>query len=94
MPILSSDEKLFGIDGVYNVQNDRVYTSSLAEANKNGRVMPRRKFPRKVVVRLGASPKGITPLLLFEEGTLDHDRYIKKVLPAALKYGNKVSDND
>ena len=27
-------------------------------------------------------------LVLFEKGTLDHHRYIKEVLPVALRYGN------
>ena len=44
MRILFFDEKLFDIDGVYNVQNDRV------ETNKNDGVMRRRKFPEKVMV--------------------------------------------
>ena len=44
MRIFLSDEKLFDIDGVYNVQNDRIWDPSRAEANKNGRVMSRRKF--------------------------------------------------
>ena len=39
-----------------------------------------------------------TPLfygvVVFEKGTVDHDRYIKEVLPIALKYGNKVFGND
>ena len=46
------------------------------------------------MVWLGACSKGITPLVIFEEGTLDYDRYIKEVLPVALKYGNKVFGND
>ena len=94
MRILFSDEKLFDIDGVYNVQNDRVWTPGCVEANKNGGIAPRRKFPQKVMVLLGAYSNGITPLVLFEEGTLDRDRYIKEVLPMPLKYGNKVFGND
>ena len=34
MRILFSDEKLFDIDSVHNVQNDRVWDPSRAEANK------------------------------------------------------------
>ena len=94
MRILFSDEKLFDIDGVYNVQNDRVWAPSRVEANECGGIKMKRKFPQKVMVWLGACSKGITPLVVFEKGTLDHDRYIKEVLPMALKYGNKVFGND
>ena len=69
------------IDGVCNVENDRVWVPSGAEANKNGGVMSRRKFPEKSD---GTCSKGITPLVLFEESTLDHHRYRKEVLPVAL----------
>ena len=94
MRILFSDDKLFDIDGVYNVQNGRVRTPSRVEANECGGIKMKRKFPQKVMVSLGACSKGITPLVIFEEGPLDHDRYIKEVLPGALKYGNKVFGND
>ena len=94
MRILFSDEKLFDIDDVYNVQNDRVWAPSRVEANECGGIKMKRKFPQKVMVWLGACSKGITPLVIFEEGTLDHDRYIKEVLPVALKYGNKVFGNE
>lgn len=94
MKILFSDEKLFDIDGVYNVQNDRVWAPSRVEANEKGGIHQKRKFPQKVMVWLGACSKGITPLVIFEQGTVDHDRYIKEVLPVALKYGNKLLGND
>ncbi|CAF4435698.1 unnamed protein product, partial [Rotaria magnacalcarata] len=56
--------------------------------------MGKRKFPQKVIVWLGACSNGITPLVIFENGTLDHARYIEEVLPAALKYANKTFGND
>ena len=34
--------------------------------------------------------KGVSPTLIFKEGTVDHDRYIREVLPVALKYGNQT----
>ena len=46
------------------------------------------------MVRLGACSKGISPLVIFQKDTVDHFRYIKEVLPVALKYGNKVFGND
>jgi len=45
-------------------------------------------------VWLGACSKGVSPLVLFEDGTLDHDRYIQEVLPIARDYGNKVFGNN
>ena len=45
MPILFSDEKLFDIDGVYNVQNVRVWAPSHVEANECGGIKMKRKFP-------------------------------------------------
>ena len=33
--ILFSDEKMFDIDGIYNAQNDRIWTADHEEADKN-----------------------------------------------------------
>lgn len=90
MRILFSDENLFDIDGVYNSQNDCVWTPSRAEANKRGGIRKERKFPQKVMVWLGACSKRVTPLGIFQDGTVDHARYIKEVLPVAPKYGINV----
>ena len=54
-----------------------------ADANKKGGIKQKRKFPKKVMVWLGACCKGITPLVILDEGTVSHDCYIKKVLPVA-----------
>lgn len=94
MRILFTDEKRFDIDGVYNVQNDRIWAPSRKEADERGGIHQKRKFPQSVMVWLGACSKGITPLVIFEQGTVNHDRYIKEVLPVALKYANKVFGND
>ena len=94
MKILFSDEKYFDIDGVYNSQNDRVWAVNRADADEKGGVKQRRKHPQKVMVWLGACSKGITPLVIFNEGTVDHAVYIEKVLPVALKYGNEVLGSD
>ncbi len=50
----------------------------------------KKAFPEKVTVWLGVCAKGISPLVIFEQGTVDHARYIKEVRPVALKYGNYV----
>ena len=94
MRILFSNEKFFDINGVYNSQNDRVWAVDRADADEKGGIQQRRKFPQKVMVWLGACFKGITPLVILDSGTVDHDYYIKKVLPVALKYGNKVFGDD
>ena len=46
------------------------------------------------MVWLGACSKSISPLVIFEEGTVDHARYIKEALSIALKYENKVFGNN
>ncbi|CAF3930185.1 unnamed protein product [Rotaria sp. Silwood2] len=94
LKILFSDEKMFDIDGVYNTQNDRIWAVNRDEANQKGGVHQKKKFPEKVMVWLGVCSKGVSPLVIFEQGTVDHDRYIKEVLPVALKYGNHVFGND
>jgi len=75
--ILFSDEKYFSVDGVYNAQNDRIWAVNRLEADKNGGVKNKSKFPSKVMVWLGACSKGLTSLVILDEGSLDHDKYIK-----------------
>ncbi|CAF5222457.1 unnamed protein product [Rotaria magnacalcarata] len=42
------------------------------------------------MVWLAVCSKGVSPLVIFENGTVDHDRYIKEVLPVAPKFGNNT----
>ena len=46
------------------------------------------------MIRFGVCSKGVSPLVIFEKGTVDHNRHIKEVLPVTLKYGNHVFGND
>ncbi|CAM4847524.1 unnamed protein product [Rotaria magnacalcarata] len=85
---------MFDIDGVYNTQNDRVWAVDHADADKNGGIQQRRKFPQNVMVWLGACSKGLTPLVILDEGTVDHAVYIEKVLPVASKYGDQFFGSD
>ncbi|CAM4836603.1 unnamed protein product [Rotaria magnacalcarata] len=94
LKILFSNEKLFDIDGIYNSQNERVWAVDRADADKKGGIKHKRKFSQKVMVWLGVCSQGITPLVIFDEGTVDHACYIEKVLPVALEYGKKVFGND
>ena len=75
---------------MYNVQNHRVWAPSRVEANECGGIKMKRKFPPSSDGLAGR----ITPLVIFDEGTLNHHRDIKQVLPVPLKYGNKLFDND
>ena len=87
---LFSDEKLFDVDGDYNSQNDRLWPVDRPHADKKGGIKQR----QKEMVCLGASSKGITPLLILDEGTVDHTVYIEKVFPIALRYGNETFRRD
>ena len=46
------------------------------------------------MVWLGACSNGVTPLVILDEGTVNHTVYMEKVLPVALKYGNQVFGGD
>ena len=70
-----------------------MWAPNRSEASERDGVVEK-KFPLKVMAWLGACSKGISPLVIFEEGTVDHARYIKEVLTVALKYENKVFGND
>ncbi|CAF1528429.1 unnamed protein product, partial [Adineta ricciae] len=83
----------------YKVQTEPLLTDEHKAVNRTdayirGGIRQKRKFPQKLMVWLGVCSKGVSPLVIFEKGTVDHDRYIKEVLPIALKYGNKVFGND
>ena len=83
--ILFSDEKMFGI---YNSENDRIWVVNREEANRRDGKKQQGNFAEKVMVWLAICSEGVAPLILFGKGTLDHHRYIKEVLPAALRFGN------
>lgn len=90
MRIVFSDEKMFDIDGIYNAQNHRVWAVDRAAADAKGGKIKRRKFPQKVMVWLGVCSKGVTPLVIFDEGSVDHDRYIREVLSVVAEYGDEM----
>ena len=49
-----------------------------------------RNFLKKLWFWLGACSKGVSPLVIFEEETVDHERYIQEVLPVVLKFGKDM----
>ncbi|CAF1354989.1 unnamed protein product [Didymodactylos carnosus] len=63
--ILSSDEKMFDLNGMYNCQNDQAWAVNRAEADKNGGVKQKQEFPQKVMVWLGVCSEGVTPLVIW-----------------------------
>lgn len=68
MRIVFSDEKMFGLDGIYNSQNDRIWVVNGEEANREGETknydVTRSVFRRRA------------PLVDFGKGPLEHHRYI------------------
>ena len=94
MRILFSNEEMCDLNGIYNSQNDIIWAINRAEVDDKGDIKQIENFSQKVMVWLGVYSKGVTPLIIFDERTLDHECYIKKVLSMAKKYGDKVVGND
>ena len=42
------------------------------------------------MIWLSVCSKGVSPIVIFDEGTIDHARCIREVLPVTLKYGNDI----
>ena len=76
------------------LKNGRVWAIDRVDADEKGGIKAKQKFPRKVMVWLGACSKSITPLAILDERTVDHSCCVRKIHPIALKYGNKVFGND
>ena len=92
--ILFSDEKKFDIDGVYNRQNDRIWAPCREQADANGGIHRKTKFPQGVMVWLGACYDGVTRPVIIEKGTINHQRYIDEILPVALQDGRKLMGDE
>ena len=52
MRILLSDEKVFDRDGIYNIQNQRIWAASQDEADAQGGIKMRQKFAQTVMICL------------------------------------------
>ncbi|CAF1151578.1 unnamed protein product [Rotaria sordida] len=93
--ILFTDEKYFGLNGIFNRQNDRVYAPSRQEADEHGGIRPISKFPKRIMVLLGTCKNSLTTPIIFEPGkTLTHSNYIEVVLPHALAEGRHLLGDD
>lgn len=75
--IMHSDEKMFDGDGQFNIKNDVVYAESREEANLNGGLHPKRKYPYRVMVWVGLTYNGpTTPVFLPAKTSFDSQFYI------------------
>lgn len=93
--ILFTDEKYFSLEGVFNRRNECVYAVSREEADNHEGIREETKYPRKIMVWLGASKHGLTSPVFFEPGeTLSHSTYIDVVLPHAQSEGSDLFEDD
>ena len=67
-----------------------MWTPCRADADARSDMKIKRKFPTKVMVWLGACSARLTPLVILDKTSVNHEAYIKEVLPVALKFGNKM----
>ncbi|CAF1247066.1 unnamed protein product [Didymodactylos carnosus] len=63
---------------------------SREQADVNGGIHRKTKFPQGVMVWLDACYDGITRPIIIEQGTINHQRYINDIFPIALKDGRKL----
>ena len=64
---------------MYNSENEHIWAINRADADEGEMVPCRNKSsPEKGMVWLGACFKGVIPLVILDEGTVDHNCYIKK----------------
>ena len=91
MKILFANETLFDIDGIYNSQNDRIWAVNRVEADIKGGIV---NFCKRLWFGLEHVLKDFRQLVIFQNGKVDHNRYINEVLPVALEYRNSILGND
>ncbi|CAM4747821.1 unnamed protein product [Rotaria magnacalcarata] len=68
--------------------NDRVWAISRAEADGQGAIHQKTKFPKKVMVWLGVCAQGLIEPVIIEHGIMNAERYINEVLHIALRSVN------
>lgn len=90
MKTLFSAKKIFEIDGIYNIQNDRIWVVNREQADIRVGIRQIRRFPQKVMVWLRTCSKGLSPLMIVENERVAHSIYINEVLLVALKYENNT----
>jgi transposase len=80
--IMFSDEKIFDGDGQINLKNDVIYAKSRADADKNGGIFEKQKYPLKVMVWCGLTFNGPTEIVVLpKNGSFNQEFYVSNVLP-------------
>ena len=85
---------MFDIDGIHNSQNDRIWAADRSATDIKSVLRQKRKFLQKVMFQLRVCSEDMSALVIFEDGTMYHDRHIKEVLPVAFKFGNNMFGTD
>ena len=75
---LFSEEKVFDLDGMYNVQNDRIWAPGREEADRWGALYEKIRFPSESD---GMATSLCSRLYDARDGTMDAERCIEEVLP-------------
>ena len=91
---LFSDEKYFDLNGMYDSQNDRMWPVSREEADKREASHEETSFSVMVMMWLGVYGQELSVPVIFEDGSMDAQRYINEVLPIALESDNRMLGND
>ena len=84
-----SDEKIFKVRQLYNVQNDRIYArkdQAKSEVDKERLLSERSGFPESIMVSLAISKCGKTPVIFVDPGAKVNAKYycdvlLKKLIP-------------
>ena len=82
----------FHLDEIYNTQNDRIWAINREEEDKKDSAHKKKKFSIKAMTWLCVCVnKNLLNPVILEDGTIDHERCINKVLLVALKSDNKTT---
>jgi hypothetical protein len=86
---------MFNSNGTLNRQKDRVYAKSRQDANENGGLLPTKKYPTMVMVRVGLAFNGNCKVIVLPANeSINGDFYSKNVLPVVNRDGRKlIGDN-
>jgi inhibitor of nuclear factor kappa-B kinase subunit alpha len=79
--ILFSDEKIFTVEAKKNAHNNKFYAINSISLPASKRIVKKRQFPEKLMVWLGASYHGLTPVHFVEEkAKVNQHYYLHSVL--------------
>ncbi|CAF1097776.1 unnamed protein product [Rotaria magnacalcarata] len=86
-----TDEKIFTRNGYFNRKNDVVWANNRNDANENGGIHEREKYPVSIIVALGATWNGITVPFFFQMGErLNGKTYLDELLPFYKMEGDRL----